>query len=98
MAIIRWTDEAYSWLQDIFQYIANDNPDAAHRVVSEIYKKAQLLSKYPQSGSRYRKEPEGDVRILLFGHYRIAYLHNVDDTIDILGVFHGALEIEKYLP
>ena len=47
MATIRWTEEAYNWLQDIFQYIARDNPD---------------------------------------------------DTIDILGVFHGALDIGKYMP
>ena len=32
------------------------------------------------------------------GHYRIAYLVRSLSTIDILGVFHGALEIERYLP
>jgi plasmid stabilization system protein ParE len=36
------------------------------------------------------------IRILLFGHYRIAYLIKPDGNIDILGVFHGALEIERY--
>ena len=30
------------------------------------------------------------------GHYRIAYLIKPDGNIDILGVFHGALEIERY--
>ncbi len=98
MATIRWTDGAFDWLQDIYQYIAIDNPVAAHRVISGIYEKVQLLTEYPQSGSKYREEPEGDIRVLLYGHYRIAYLHNADDTIDILGVFHGALDIEKYMP
>ena len=98
MATIRWTDEAYNWLQDIFQYIARDNPDAAQRVISGIYAKTQLLSDYPQSGSKYRTELEGDIRIMLYGHYRIAYLHNADNTIDILGVFHGAMDIDKYMP
>ena len=36
------------------------------------------------------------IRILLFGHYRIAYLIKQDGNIDILGVFHGALDIERY--
>jgi len=35
---------------------------------------------------------------LLFGHYRIAYLIKNEETIDILGVFHGALNLENYLP
>lgn len=30
---------------------------------------------------------------------RIAYLHRADaDMIEILGVFHGALDIDRYLP
>jgi toxin ParE1/3/4 len=55
-----------------------------------------LLSDFPQLGYKYREEPEGDIRILLYGHYRIAYMI-MEDSIDILGVFHGALDIEKYL-
>jgi hypothetical protein len=34
---------------------------------------------------------------MLYGHYRIAYLLKPDDTIDILGVFHDALDLERYL-
>lgn len=36
------------------------------------------------------------VRILLYGHYRIAYVIKDDGNIDILGVFHGSLDISKY--
>jgi plasmid stabilization system protein ParE len=97
MAKIRWSQEADCWLREIYKYIAKDNPTAAAKVVAGIYDKAQLLSDCPQLGHKYRDEPEGDIRILLYGHYRIAYLIT-DDFIDILGVFHGALDIEKYLP
>jgi plasmid stabilization system protein ParE len=51
----------------------------------------------PELGHTYREEPEGDIRILLYGHCRIAYIIT-EDCIDILGVFHGALDIERYLP
>jgi plasmid stabilization system protein ParE len=37
-----------------------------------------------------------EVRILLYEHYRITYLIKQDGDIDILGVFHGALDIERY--
>ena len=98
MAEIRWTEEAYRWLRDIYDFIAEDNPEAAASVVSGIYAKAQQLRRFPRIGHTYRTEAEGDVRILLYGHYRIAYLLRSDLNIDILGVFHGALDIERYLP
>lgn len=33
MAEIRWTEEAERWLNDIYEYIAADNPSAAARTV-----------------------------------------------------------------
>lgn len=77
MAMITWTEEAQRWLEDIFEYIAADNP----RVTAGRWAIA--------IGSRH-------VRILLCGHYRIAYLIKDDGNIDILGVFHGALGIGRY--
>jgi len=97
MARIRWTNEAEKWLRDIHDYIAQDNPTAAQRVVSAIYEKAQLLKDFPEIGYKYRTESEGEIRILLYGHYRIAYLIRDKDLIDILGIFHGAMEIDRYL-
>jgi plasmid stabilization system protein ParE len=37
MAEIAWTVEAQRWLEDIFEYIAADNPQAAARTVQGIY-------------------------------------------------------------
>ncbi len=98
MVEIRWTEEAHRWLRDIYDYIAADNLDAAQKVVSEIYEKAQVLRRFPEIGHKYRTETDGEIRILLYGHYRIAYLLRPSSSIDILGVFHGALDIDKYLP
>ena len=95
MAEISWTAEAQRWLNDISEYIAADNPDAAARTIEGIYERAQDLARFPQLGARYTASPR-HVRILLYGHYRIAYLVEDDGNIDILGVFHGALEITKY--
>ena len=97
MAKIRWTDEAEKWLRDIYDYIAQDNTSAAQRVVSEIYEKTQLLKDFPEIGYMYKTEPEGEIRILLYGHYKIAYLIRDKDLIDILGIFHGAMEMDRYL-
>ena len=98
MAGIRWTIEAEVWLRDIYDYIAQDNPSAPAKVVDGIYEKAQLLKECPEIGYMYRSESEGEIRILLYGHCRIAYLLVDDKSIDILGIFHGALDIDRYLP
>ena len=96
MAKIRWTAEAESWLKDIYDYIAPDNPEAAARTVNGIYDRAQDLVRFPELGYQYEAE-SASIRILLYDHYRIAYLIKENEDIDILGVFHGALDIDRYL-
>lgn len=99
MAELKWTLEAQTWLRDIYDYIAIDNPQAATRVAGAIYDQAQVLLSFPDVGYRYRQVEEGEIRILLYGHYRIAYLHRkTSEAVDILGVFHGALDIDRYFP
>lgn len=99
MARLKWTDEALSWLEEIHAYIAKDSPRSAARVIDGIVEKAEVLLAHPAFGTRLRSVPEGEIRMLLYGHYRIVYLLRTDDeVIDILGVFHGALNIDRYLP
>ncbi len=95
MAEITWTAEAQRWLNDIFEYIAADNPQAAAETVNGIYERAQVLAKFPEIGHRYSASTR-HVRILLYGHYRIAYLIKDNGNIDVLGVFHGSLDISRY--
>jgi len=97
MGEINWTEEAERWLKDIHDYIAQGSPESAVRVVEAIYEKAQLLGRFPEIGHRHNRIPDRHVRILLYGHYRIAYLIKPGGNIDILGVFHGALDIDRYL-
>jgi toxin ParE1/3/4 len=97
LAEINWTWEAQSWLKDVYDYIAADNRDAAARTINGIYQEAQLLKQHPEAGYKYEPESSRAVRILLYGHYRITYLIKPDGNIDILGVFHGALDIDRYL-
>ena len=96
MGQINWTFEAEQWLRDIYDYIAVDNPIAATSVVEGIYDEAQILREFPELGHRYHRYPDRHIRILVYGHYRIAYLIKPHGDIDILGVFHGALDIGRY--
>ena len=97
MAQIVWTAEAVRWLEGIRDYIATDNPTAAHKVVAGIYDKIQLLRSHPRLGQRYELTGDREVREVLFGHYRIAYLVKSEEWIEILGIFHSSMDIERYL-
>jgi len=98
MAEVNWTAEAERWLCDTYDYIAADNAEAAARVVEGIYSKVGLLARFPLMGHRYVTALGREVRILVYGHYRIAYVVRSNEIIDVLGVFHGALDIDRYLP
>jgi plasmid stabilization system protein ParE len=93
-----WTQEAVRWLENIHEYIASESPSAAYKVVTGIYRKIQLLRDHPRLGQRYEPIVDREVREILYGHYRIAYLIKSAEQIEILGIFHGALDIERYLP
>ena len=95
MGKLNWTAESERWIRDIFEYIEAENPIAANEVVLGIYERAQVLTEHPEIGYRYQASSRR-VRILLYGHYRIAYLIKASGYIDILGVFHGSLDINRY--
>ncbi len=97
MAEIRWTFEALRCLEGIHEYIAADNPRAASDVVRGIYAKVQLLCEHPRLGQRYEPIDDREVRETSYGHYRIAYLIVSKTRIDVLGVFHASMDIERYL-
>jgi len=97
VASLIWTPEARSWLQDIHQYIARDSPASAYKVVRGIFDKANLLLETPEIGYRPDTRKYPGVRIVLYGHYRIAYVQQPNGDIGILGVFHGALDLKRHL-
>lgn len=97
MAKINWTHEAEDWLKRIYDYVVLDNRNAAFKLVKMIYQRAEILEDFPLIGQRLLDWPDRHIRVLLYGHYRIAYLVKEDKTIDILGVFHSALDMKKYL-
>ena len=97
MVTINWTDEAVGWLREIYTYIANDNPKAARNTVNKILEKAKLLIEFPELGGIYPIDAPYKIRVMYYSHYRISYKIVDENRIDILGVFHGAMEIKNYL-
>lgn len=99
MVQLNWTRNARFALNRIFHIIADDNPEAAQRVVSAIYGKAQLLIDFPTLGQMYENaagEQFESIRLLRFGHYRLAYQIE-GDVISVLTVFHDRMDLERVM-
>ena len=96
MAEVVWTDEAQAWLQEVHDYIAEQDPVAALRIARGISTRVDQLEQHPESGYRY-EDSSRHIRILVYGNYRIAYLVESPQLVLVLGVFHGAMDIARHL-
>ncbi len=97
MGEVRWTEEATDWLREIHDHIASDSPRAALQTVRGIHDRVESLNRFPERGYRHTSKSGRPLRILLYGHYRIAYSVSAERDVIVLGVFHGALDIDRHL-
>lgn len=85
---IVWSEPARQDLREIFDYIANENPNAARRLFGEIKEQALILIGNPQIGRAGRVE--GTRELVLSGTNYILPYRVKDQQVQILAVFHGA--------
>ena len=79
-------------LLDIWNYVADDSPANADRLLDTINKQCQMLARFPQMG-RARNELCASLRSFPVGNYVIFY-REVSKGIEIIRVLHGARDIE----
>jgi plasmid stabilization system protein ParE len=71
MKLYELSTEAIGDLQEIWVYIAKDNPASADKLENDIYKACEFLARNPQAGHRRADFTDDDV---LFWPVRGAYL------------------------
>lgn len=82
-------------LEEIWWYIAQDDPASADRLLTKLEARFSVLAQTPQMGSR-RDEILPALRSSPVGNYLIFY-HPLPDGIEILRVLHGARDIAAIL-
>jgi toxin ParE1/3/4 len=91
-----WTQKALSRLQEIHDYIADDQPGNAINFVDRLTQKAELTASAPHGGRVVPQYGRNDIRETYEGEYRIIYrIH--EDPIDILTARHMARRLPKHL-
>jgi toxin ParE1/3/4 len=92
MARLLKRPEAANDLEDIWWYIAQDNPQEADRLLDRIQEKLLLLVEFPHMGISQDELVSG-LRSSTVGNYLIFYFP-LEDGIDVVRVLHGARELE----
>lgn len=80
---------------EIFAFIATDNPLAGEELVQRIFAAAKRLSQFPESG-RARPELGAGARTIVVGRYLLLYRVG-PDSVDIMRIVHGARELSGLL-
>jgi toxin ParE1/3/4 len=80
--------EALADLDDIRDYIARENPDAADRVISEIFDAIRGLVPFPHQGHRRPDLSSRPLRFALVREYLIAYAPE-EKPLWVVAVIHG---------
>ena len=73
MAKVVWTEGALHDLDEIADYIAEDNPDAANRLVRRVFDRVELLETFPEIGRWVPEFPERVHRELVVPPCRVVY-------------------------
>ena len=90
---LEWRTQAQIDLVKIIDYIAEDSPDAALELWSEIDEKVGNLAQYPQLYKRSGRVP-GMRELVVRGNYVVIY-RELPQKIEIVSVLHARQQWPK---
>ena len=96
MAEIVWTNPALDQLDEIAEYIALDKPQAASRLVKEIFSTVERLERFPDSGHVPSELPNSIYRELYVRPCRIFYRCE-GNTVFIIHVMREERQLRQFL-
>ncbi|MFN0103837.1 MAG: type II toxin-antitoxin system RelE/ParE family toxin [Bryobacteraceae bacterium] len=80
--------EAFTDIDEIAIYIGQDSPEAAHRVINEIYRAVLGLVPFPHQGHRRTDITSRPLRFIPVRDYLIAYAPD-EKPLWVIAVLHG---------
>jgi plasmid stabilization system protein ParE len=95
--ILVWTKESSKQLKAIFEFISEDSPKNAFKVIIDIATSAENLISNPQffPPDKYKINNDGSFRAFEKHHYRISYKFS-KRVIRVLNVRHIKMEPKLY--
>ena len=93
MGELVWTERARQDLKEIIEYISRDSKAYAQSFALRLRRKMDRLSEFPESGAVVREDPDGMIRHIIVGNYRILYRPS-SAHVHVLTVVHGARRLD----
>ena len=95
---VYWTKEALDKLQQIKDFISQDNIEAALKFVEKLISMGESIVENPERGRIVPELSISEIREIVYKNYRIVYLLK-KNSVDILTVFesHRLLKKEEIL-
>jgi len=91
---IKWTKEALFNIQEIEDYISEDNPTAAIKFTDKLISIVESLLIFPKKGRMVPELSFEQIRELIYKNYRIVYLVK-KNSIEVLTIFEGHRLLDK---
>lgn len=91
---VHWTNTAQGHLRAIHDYIRQDSPEYARRMVDRLTRRSVQIAQFPRSGRKVPEYESDEIREVIEAAYRIIYRIK-PNQIDVLAVIHGARDLEK---
>lgn len=91
----RLTEQAEADLDELWAYIAANNPEAADRMVDAVLESSRMHVRFPGMGQS-RDELRPGLRCFVVSPYVVFY-RTLEATIEVLRILHGARDIRSII-
>lgn len=95
MRIARLSDQAKEDLVGMWEFVAQENPNSADRLLQRLVAQYKSLAENPGMG-RLREELRSGLRSFAVGNYLILY-YPIPEGIAVFRIIHGARDLERLL-
>ena len=87
-----WTRRGGLSLEEAYEYVAADDPDAADKLLAGIFESVDLLERFPFIGARYeRRGRRTSYREIQHRMYRIFYrVDERQEEVHVILIWHGS--------
>ncbi|HBR10356.1 TPA: type II toxin-antitoxin system RelE/ParE family toxin [Candidatus Acetothermia bacterium] len=93
---VHWTDTAVEHLLSIYEYIAQDSPVYAQRMIDRLTRRSEQIATFLLSRRMVPEYEADDIREMIEKPYRIIYRIK-PDQVDILAAVHSAQMLSSKL-
>jgi len=91
---IKWTKEALFNIQEIEDFISQDNPTAVIKFTDKLISLVENLTLFPHKGRIVPELSFEQIREIIYKNYRIVYLVK-KNSIEVLTVFESHMLLDK---